>query len=1181
MARMIGRAHESRFSAPSSVPRASLVPPAARSPARDRRACSGPRAADTHFGTTERTQSCINESSDPAPMALRHALYSAWLLAVLVAALLSEKASAVTPVISTSRNYDNACAVNSAGAVFCWGDNGYGQGGIGSPLDSLSPAPVIGLSSGIKGIASGDQHTCAVAISGTVQCWGENYAGQLGNGTTTRSSVPTTVAGLPSQVAAISAGQAHTCALTVSGGVICWGWNAFGQLGNPNPGYLPNFVTSLSSGVTSISIRGNYSCALATARGVLCWGGNYRGQLGNGTTTDSSAPVAVVGLPTGVAAVSAGREHACALSAAGAVYCWGRNDRGQLGDGTTTSSLVAVPVRGLPSSISAISAGDDSTCAITSSNSLVCWGGSLASGPTPAPVAGTSGSTLQVSAGFSHACVITTSQTVQCWGIGGDGRLGTGTGVSSSVPLPVTGLESAVAAVSSGEFHTCALTTGGAVYCWGDNSSGQLGTGRTLGLAVPQPVSGLSSGIVSVSAGGTSACALTADGRVYCWGAIQGSPPASAPVPVSGLPSGVTAISITNADYCVLTSSGGVWCVGGNLGNGNLNAVSPVPVPVSNLPSAIAVSRSVFHTCALTGGGAVYCWGWNFSGPAGNSSAYDAVPTLAQGLSSGVVSITTGFNHNCALKSTGEVLCWGLNFPLVPTPVAGLPPGIVGVSAGTEHTCAVNSAGGVLCWGGNTNGELGSGTTTASTSPVPVTGLSTGVRAISAGHYFTCALTTDGLPLCWGLNDYGEIGDGTYANRTVPVVVHRENGSGSIPTGDWYLNLDLSISRVIPADKTPPFLVTASGGATEAVANVTASAQFRATDIGNLIYAFAYAPISSANVEKDGPTCVLSQLGPSGLQAVSSSNLQSYAGNVTSNLQQTVTILRNVPTTQVAGATFCIGTATTGSQATAAGNSVCVVTVPGSSICLPPAANTPAALSGLWWSSSESGWGIHFTQRGTNVFAAWYTYDTSGNPKWYVSTCAMNGGATGTTGTCSGAFYEVSGPTFFTPPFNTSLVHAVNAGNLQVTFQGADNASMTYSAVASQTRTVGITRQPLSTGAAPTINYTDIWWGGASESGWGMAITQQASTMFLAWYVYDNTGKPIWYVATCTLSGTTCAGSLLRTTGPAFGPTFNSSQVQSFTAGTISLNFTDGNNATLNYTVNGVSGSKTITRQLF
>jgi surface antigen len=244
-------------------------------------------------------------------------------------------------------------------------------------------------------------------------------------------------------------------------------------------------------------------------------------------------------------------------------------------------------------------------------------------------------------------------------------------------------------------------------------------------------------------------------------------------------------------------------------------------------------------------------------------------------------------------------------------------------------------------------------------------------------------------------------------------------------------------------------------------------------------------------------------------------------------------------------------------------------------------ANVPSGLTGLWWNANESGWGIHVTQRSNVVFAAWYTYDMSGSPKWYVSTCTMPADTTGTNGTCEGALLEVNGPLFFGSAFNPSLANVATAGTLQLAFQTADTASMTYT-LAGQTRTVPISRQPLGTNTvAPSLDYTtDLWWN-PSESGWGLAIAQQSSTMFLAWYVYDNGGKPVWYVATCTLAGTTCSASLLRTTGPAFGPSFDSSQVHVSTVGSISVNFTDGNNAVLIYTVNGASGSKNITRQLF
>ena len=245
------------------------------------------------------------------------------------------------------------------------------------------------------------------------------------------------------------------------------------------------------------------------------------------------------------------------------------------------------------------------------------------------------------------------------------------------------------------------------------------------------------------------------------------------------------------------------------------------------------------------------------------------------------------------------------------------------------------------------------------------------------------------------------------------------------------------------------------------------------------------------------------------------------------------------------------------------------------------AANMPGPLSGLWWNPGESGWGINLTQRGNILFAAWYTYDAAGNPKWYVaSRCVLSAAAAG--GGCSDSLYEVNGPRFFAPSFDAAAVRVAAAGTLQLSFTGTDAGSMTYT-VAGQTRTVPITRQIFASGGAPAVDYTDLWWN-ATESGWGMAITHQANVMFLAWYVYDDAGRPVWYVASdcrANAAQTGCSGSLYRTTGPPFGPTFASAAVRVSDAGTVNVTFTDPNNATLTYVVNGVSGSKTITRQLF
>ena len=242
---------------------------------------------------------------------------------------------------------------------------------------------------------------------------------------------------------------------------------------------------------------------------------------------------------------------------------------------------------------------------------------------------------------------------------------------------------------------------------------------------------------------------------------------------------------------------------------------------------------------------------------------------------------------------------------------------------------------------------------------------------------------------------------------------------------------------------------------------------------------------------------------------------------------------------------------------------------------------TPASvLSGLWGSPGESGWGAYLTQRGGVVFAVLYTYDSVGTPRWYASSaCTMPSGSP-STGTCTGELYEVTGPVFFGTGFNPSLVNIARVGDIQLSFQNANVGSLVYD-VNGQKRTVSVVRQVFASGIPSTgIDYSDLWWN-PNESGWGLAITQQHGVMVLVWYIYEDSGAPVWYTATCTVTGTTCSGALLRTAGPAFGPTFDSNQVQVFTAGNLSVNFSDSNNATLRYTVNGVTATKNITRQLF
>jgi alpha-tubulin suppressor-like RCC1 family protein len=234
--------------------------------------------------------------------------------------------------------FSHTCALTMAGAVECWGSNGLGQlgsktAGWGRPI----PVGVTGLSSGVAAIAAGGRHTCALTTAGGVKCWGHSYWGQLGDGKEgVRSrATPVGVLGLSSGVTAIAAGFRHTCALTTAGGIKCWGEGWGGQLGEGHDWgtrYTPVGVVGLSSGVKAITAGKRHTCALTNAGAVKCWGRTLGGGL---RPPETLRPTGVPGLSRGVRAVAAGDGHTCALTTNGAVKCWGLNTAGQLGDGTS------------------------------------------------------------------------------------------------------------------------------------------------------------------------------------------------------------------------------------------------------------------------------------------------------------------------------------------------------------------------------------------------------------------------------------------------------------------------------------------------------------------------------------------------------------------------------------------------------------------------------------------------------------------------------------------------------------------------------------------------------------------------------------------------------------------------------------------------------------------------------
>jgi alpha-tubulin suppressor-like RCC1 family protein len=583
----------------------------------------------------------------------------------------------------------------------------------------------------------------------------------------------------------LAAGASHTCTLLEDSGVKCWGTNQWGQLGN-GPGayrYVGVAPAGLEAGVTAIATGSNHTCALLANGGVKCWGFNQYGQVGFMKGFNQMTPVDVYELGSGVKAITAGENHSCALTTGGGVKCWGANEVGvgQLGNGSEYDSVWPVDVWGLISGVKAIAAGGNNTCALLDNGTLKCWGGNFAN--QPVDVTGLSG-VKAVSAGGRHICALLDTGGVKCWGWNSYGQLGNATNIDSTEPVDVTGLGSGVSAVKAGHNHTCALLSTGAVKCWGWNRSGQLGDGTNLNSSKPVSLPDLPLGFVSIAAGGRHTCALLQTGQAKCWGANGegqlGIGPISfpeQPMQVGGLSQGVAEIVAGSYHNCVVLDTGGLECWGmndaGGLGDGTRIDRSQ-PVAVKGLSGSVkAVTVGTGFTCALLEGGGVKCWGVNNLGQLGSGS-YDAdstTPVDVSGLSSGVKALFSGDSSTFALLDNGKVMVWG-GAAFTPVEVTGLPGTVLSIAKGDMHTCLLLAGGGVKCVGNNNYGQLGNGSNMPSSEWVDVSGLSSGVKSLAAGLVSTCALLETGTVKCWGANHFGQLGDGTTVSRNIPVMVN-------------------------------------------------------------------------------------------------------------------------------------------------------------------------------------------------------------------------------------------------------------------------------------------------------------------------------------------------------------------------------------------------------------------------
>ncbi len=448
----------------------------------------------------------------------------------------------------------------------------------------------------------------------------------------------------------------------------------------------------------------------------------------------------------GGATLAVGDVHVCVITKTGGVRCWGRNSYGQLGDGTTSQRLSPVTVVGL-SSVVGLTAGSHHTCAALADGTARCWGrnhnGQLGDGTTTqrtTPVAvGGLDSVAKIAAGRAHTCAVRAHGDARCWGRGTDGQLGQGSYTSSSVPVTVSTWNEWKQVVP-GSDHTCGVRGNGAVYCWGSNAHGQLGLGSAPGRNTPGHVVALVD-VRQIASGASHGCALREGGTVSCWGLN---------------------------DY-------------GQLGDGTVTTRA-APVSVPGLSEVASLAAGGKHTCALrTEEGQGRCWGLNQVGQVGTASPVAVLsPRTVESFQAIEIEVGGGADDgymgtSCAVKATGEVVCWGFgnygqmgnggqtlaNVDPVTASVGSQLRGSVSIATGQWNEVLV-----VRPDGANHATSWFPGTTPQPTGPMWTT-----PRMVGSNYTQSCALLADGTMQCWGENDYGAVGDGTFEYREDPVDV--------------------------------------------------------------------------------------------------------------------------------------------------------------------------------------------------------------------------------------------------------------------------------------------------------------------------------------------------------------------------------------------------------------------------
>jgi len=486
---------------------------------------------------------------------------------------------------SLARPLWHTCATRHDGTLWCWGHGDYGSLGTGGTNDRTVPARESTLGTDWVSVATGGtanaSTTCGVRTDGTLWCWGANDWGQMAN--EAFQAVASGVQADPIQVgslttwASVAAAAQHVCASRDDGSVWCWGRNTQGPLGSGGPVIkaTPQELAGSWVDVDLAPYGSGFACGVTAGGALSCWGVNDEGQLGNGATTPAfgSLPTTVTGGAGSWTQAALGSAHACALGGGGTLWCWGANDQYQLGDGTKTPSATPLQIPG--TSWVDVASGGDHACARTSSGALWCWGdngngqvgvGTTTDVGTPTQIAvGTTWGELDL--GATHSCAIRSDNTLWCWGYNWMGKLGDGTTTTREAPTQEASGATDWTAVTAAPWHSCGLRGTGTLWCWGDNSYGNLGLGSGTSYALTPTRVGGAADWTDVTCGGQACCAVRA-GELWCWGrnmygevGIGSTTTAYTPTRV-GTDSDWTRVRSGSSQFCGQRAGGATWCWG-------------------------------------------------------------------------------------------------------------------------------------------------------------------------------------------------------------------------------------------------------------------------------------------------------------------------------------------------------------------------------------------------------------------------------------------------------------------------------------------------------------------------------------------------------------------------------------------------------------------------------------------